>query len=109
MFQDDPERPRTSSESNPWLNQQPWLTAGLASEAHREWIGQQVKRGRNALAIYQDLAELFGFAHRYNSVKRFVRGLRRKDPQQYDRLEFLMGEAQVEYGQGAPTLHSSLR
>jgi hypothetical protein len=41
-------------------------------------------------------------------VKRFVRGLKRQDPQQYDRLEFLMGEeAQVDYGLGAPTLHSS--
>jgi hypothetical protein len=44
--------------------------------------------------------------HRYNSVKRFVRLLKKKDPERYDRLEFLMGEeAQVDYGQGAPTLH----
>jgi transposase/5S rRNA maturation endonuclease (ribonuclease M5) len=79
-----------------------------ACESHREWIEEQVKRGRNAMAIYQDLVELFGFTHRYNSVKRFVRLLKRKDPEQYDRLEFLMGEeAQVDYGQGAPTLHSS--
>ena len=50
----------------------------------------------------------FSFTHRYNSVKRFVRLLKRHDPEQYDRLEFLMGEeAQVDYGQGAPTLHSN--
>ena len=79
-----------------------------ACEAHREWIEEQVRGGRNAMAIYQDLVELFGFTHRYNSVKRFVRLLKKKDPEQYDRLEFLMGEeAQVDYGQGAPTLHSS--
>lgn len=79
-----------------------------ACETHREWIQEQVKLGRNAMAIYQDLVELFGFTHRYNSVKRFVRGLKRQDPRQYDRLEFLMGEeAQVDYGLGAPTLHSS--
>ncbi len=79
-----------------------------ACESHREWIEEQVRRGRNGMAIYQDLVELFGFPHRYNSVKRFVRLLRKKDPEQYDRLEFLMGEeAQVDYGQGAPTLHSS--
>jgi len=79
-----------------------------ACESHREWIEEQVKRGRNAMAIYQDLVELFGFNHRYNSVKRFVRLLKKKDPEQYDRLEFLMGEeAQVDYGQGAPTLYSS--
>ena len=79
-----------------------------ACESQREWIEEQVRRGRNAMAIYQDLVELFGFTHRYNSVKRFVRLLRKKDPEQYDRLEFLMGEeAQVDYGQGAPTLHCS--
>jgi transposase/5S rRNA maturation endonuclease (ribonuclease M5) len=82
--------------------------ARSACESHREWIEEQLKRGRNAMAIYQDLVEQFGFTHRYNSVKRFVRQLKKKDPRQYDRLEFLMGEeAQVDYGQGAPTLHSS--
>ena len=48
--------------------------------------------GRNATAIYQDLVEQFSFTHKYNSVKRFVRGLKRKDPEQYDRLEFLPAE-----------------
>ena len=82
--------------------------ARSACEAHWEWIEQQLRLGRNGMAIYQDLVELFGFTHRYNSVKRFVRRLKRKDPQQYDRLEFLMGEeAQVDYGRGAPTLHSN--
>jgi transposase/5S rRNA maturation endonuclease (ribonuclease M5) len=79
-----------------------------ACEPHREWIEAQLRLGRNAMAIYQDLVERFGFTHRYNSVKRFVRGLRRKDPHQYDRLEFLVGEeAQVDYGRGAATLHGN--
>jgi len=79
-----------------------------ACESHREWIEEQVRCGRNAMAIYQDLVELFGFSHRYNSVKRFVRLLKKKDPEQYDRLEFLMGEeAQADYGQGALTLCGS--
>ncbi len=82
--------------------------ARSACEPHREWIEAQVRLGRNGMAIYQDLVELFGFAHRYNSVKRFVRHLKKQDPEQYDRLEFLMGEeAQVDYGQGALTLHPS--
>jgi transposase/5S rRNA maturation endonuclease (ribonuclease M5) len=82
--------------------------ARSACEEHRDWIEEQLKLGRNAMAIYQDLVELFGFVHRYNSVKRFVRGLKTRDPRQFDRLEFLMGEeAQVDYGQGAPTLRSS--
>jgi transposase len=74
---------------------------------HREWIESQVRLGRNAMSIYQDLVERFGFTNRYNSVKRFVRRLKQKDPKQYDRLEFLPGEeAQVDYGMGAPTLHT---
>jgi transposase len=75
-------------------------------EPHHDWMVGEVQKGRNAMAIYQDLVERFGFTHRYNSVKRYVRGLRKKDPEQYDRLEFLPGEeAQVDYGQGAPTIH----
>jgi len=84
------------------------LHARSACEPHREWIEKQVKLGRNAVAIYQDLVERFAFTHKYNSVKRFVRGLRKEDPKQFDRLEFLPGEeAQVDYGTGAKTLHST--
>ena len=79
--------------------------ARSACEAHREWIEAQVHLGRNAMAIYQELVDRFGFAQRYNSVKRFCRTLRRREPEQFDRLEFLPGEeAQVDYGEGAPTL-----
>lgn len=79
--------------------------ARSACEAHRSFIEEQIRLGRNATAIYQDLVDQFGFTSRYNSVKRFVRGLKRKEPEQFDRLEFLPGEeAQVDYGQGAPTL-----
>ena len=78
--------------------------ARSACEPHREWIEEQVRLGRNAMAIYQDLVEIYAFTHKYNSVKRFVRHLRKKDPHQFDRLEFLPGEeAQVDYGQGALT------
>lgn len=69
-----------------------------------DWIVLEVQKGRNAVSIYQDLVELFGFSSRYNSVKRYVRSLKKADPEQYDRLEFLPGEeAQVDYGQGALT------
>ena len=82
--------------------------ARSACEPQREWITEQVRLGRNAMAIYQDLVERFGFTSKYNSVKRFVRGLKKKDPKQYDRLEFLPGEeAQVDYGTGAPTVHGN--
>jgi len=82
--------------------------ARSACEPHQKWIEQQIRLGRNAMAIYQDLVEQFNFNHKYNSVKRFVRGLKHKAPEQFDRLEFLPGEeAQVDYGQGAMTLHCS--
>jgi transposase/5S rRNA maturation endonuclease (ribonuclease M5) len=99
--QNPPPRPPALEEKLP-------KQARSGCEPHREWIEEQLKLGRNAMAIYQDLVELFGFTHRYNSVKRFVRGLRKKDPHQYDRLEFLPGEeSQVDYGTGAPTLHEN--
>jgi transposase len=75
-----------------------------ACEIHREWIEQQLALGRNAQSIYQDLVEHHGFTHRYNSVKRFVRGLKAREPERFDVLESLPGEeAQVDYGQGALT------
>jgi len=80
--------------------------AKSACDPHREWIEKQVGLGRNGVSIYQDLVECYGFTHKYNSVKRFVRGIKKKDPKQFDRLEFPPGEeAQVDYGTGAKTLH----
>jgi transposase len=73
---------------------------------YSEWIETQVQLGRNAMSIYQDLVEQHGFTHRYNSVKRFVAKLRAREPERFDVLEFLPGEeAQVDFGQGAPTLY----
>lgn len=84
--------------------------ARSACESHREWIEAQVRLGRNATAIYQDLVDHHSFTSRYNSVKRFCRGLRRVEPAQFDRLEFLPGEeAQVDYGEGALTLTANGR
>jgi transposase len=79
-------------------------TTPSACEPHRSFIEAQVQLGRNAQSVYQDLVELYGFSHRYNSVKRFVRVLKAREPERYDVLEFLPGEeAQVDYGQGALT------
>jgi transposase len=79
--------------------------ASSACEAHRPWIEAQVQLGRNAVSLYQDLVDTHGFAHQYNSVKRFVAKLRARTPERFDVLEFLPGEeAQVDYGQGALTL-----
>lgn len=75
-----------------------------ACEPWREFIGEQLRLKRNAMAIYQDLVDVHGFAHGYNSVKRFAASLRVCEPEQFDRLEFAPGEeAQVDYGEGALT------
>jgi len=101
--QNPPPRP-PASEKAVALNEHIPAHARSACEQHRAWIEEQVRLGRNAVSIYQDLVERFAFEHRYNSVKRFCRALRRRQPKQYDRLEFLPGEeAQVDYGLGAPT------
>ncbi len=56
------------------------------------------------MAIYQDLVDRHGCAGAYNSVKRFVGKLRQREPEQFDRLNFLPGEEmQVDYGEGALT------
>jgi len=82
--------------------------ASSACEPHRTFIEEQIRLKRNAISIYQELVDRFAFTHKYNSVKRFCRGLKHRDPEQFDRLEFLPGEeAQVDYGEGAPTLHPS--
>ena len=47
-----------------------------ACEPYREPIEEAVTRGRNAVAIYQDLVTDHGFSAKYASVMRFVRGLR---------------------------------
>ena len=42
---------------------------------HRDAIELGLSRGRNAMAIWQDLVDTRGFAGGYQSVKRFVRKL----------------------------------
>ena len=73
-----------------------------ACEPHRAFIEAQLRLRRNAMAIYQDLVDLHGYAGAYNSVKRFANKLRHREPEQFDRLAFLPGEEmQVDYGEGA--------
>jgi len=44
-------------------------------EPYRELIEAAVQRGRNAMAIFQDLVSDYAFAQSYQSVKRFVNKL----------------------------------
>ena len=76
-------------------------------EVHRAFIDAEINKGRNAVAIYQDLDEHHGYAGAYNAVKRFVGKSRSHDPKISCRFESLVGqEAQVDYGEGAPTRDS---
>ena len=61
----------------------PWppafvCTSSSLCEVHRDFIEAQMRLRRNAMAIYQDLVDAHGFTAAYNSVKRFVRALRKK-------------------------------
>lgn len=101
--QNPPPRPPASDDAT---TVQAARVSPSACEPHRTWIEAQVALGRNAMSIYQDLVEAHGFTHAYNSVKRFVAGLKARVPERFDVLEFLPGEeAQVDYGQGALTLY----
>ncbi len=86
IFQPQPGRSPTSS----------------ACEPYREVIELGLSRGRNAMAIWQDLADDHGFTGRYNSVKRFVRKLGGvATPEARVVIETARGqEGQVDYGDG---------
>jgi transposase len=78
-----------------------------ACEPHREFIEQAVARGRNAMAIWQDLVDDHGFTARYASVKRFFRKLRgTESPEAHAIITTPPGEeAQVDYGEGPMVRH----
>ncbi|MGA2436652.1 MAG: IS21 family transposase [Bryobacteraceae bacterium] len=73
-----------------------------ACEPYREAIQIAVAQGRNAMAIWQDLVDTFGFTARYASVKRFIAKLRGPvSPEACGIIETAAGEeAQVDYGTG---------
>jgi len=50
--------------------------AASACAPYHELIEMALARGRNAMAIWQDLVDQHGFAGAYESVKRYVRRLR---------------------------------
>src|SRR5437868_6348451 len=73
-----------------------------ACEPYREIITDAVARGRNAVAIWQDLVDDHGFPARYASVRRFVVALRGNAPADA-RVVITTApgeEGQVDYGDG---------
>ena len=73
-----------------------------ACAVHRDAIELGLSRGRNAMAIWQDLVDTRGFAGGYQSVKRFVRKLVGGPSKEACAvIETAVGEeAQVDYGTG---------
>jgi len=78
------------------------ILASSVSEPFREMIEAGLSRGRNAMAIWQDLVADYGFTGGYQSVKRFVRKLRgHQTPAARAVIVTAPGEeAQVDYGSG---------
>ena len=73
-----------------------------ACAPYRELIEDALGRGRNAVAIYQDLVDDHGFTAKYASVKRFVAKLRGTTPADA-RVVIITApgdEGQVDYGEG---------
>jgi transposase len=75
-----------------------------ACEPYRELIAAALTRGRNAVAIYQDLVDDHGFTAKYASVRRFVVKLRGTTPAEA-RVVITTApgdEGQVDYGGDGP-------
>jgi transposase len=75
-----------------------------ACEPYRELIASALSRGRNAVAIYQDLVDDHGFTAKYASVRRFVLQLRGTSPAEA-RVVITTApgeEGQVDYGGDGP-------
>jgi transposase len=73
-----------------------------ACAPYRDTVEVGLSRGRNAMAIWQDLVDVCGFNAGYQSVRRFVRSLQgTTSPEAYAVIETAPGEeAQVDYGDG---------
>ena len=77
-----------------------------ACEPYRELIERALERGRNAMAIWQDLVDMHGFDARYSSVRRFVQTLRQTTPEPHAVIITAPGEeSQVDYGDGPMVRH----
>jgi transposase len=80
-----------------------------ACEPYRELITDALRRGRNAMAIWQDLVDDHGFIARYASVRRFVLKLRGATPAEARVVISTPPgeEGQVDYGEGPMVRHTA--
>ena len=107
----EPDTPKPASEVTPDPAPEPAPVSAIppkrspsasACEPYREIMEVALARGRNAMAIWQDLVSQCGFAGAYTSVKRFVHRLRgTRVREAHPVIVTAPGEeAQVDYGTG---------
>lgn len=95
-----PATPADGTEAKP-ANSITGKLPGRGSEAapFREAIEALLEKGLTADAIWRDLRDGHGYPHGYQSVQRYVRKLKARQPQRVWRLECEPGEeAQVDFG-----------
>ena len=97
----------TDSPAAPTLPRPGRSPAASACEPYRELIAAALARGRNAMAIWQDLVDGQGFPAGYASVMRFARQLRgAAAPEAHAVIQTAPGEeGQVDYGEGPMVRH----
>src|SRR2546425_1065871 len=91
----------------PWPPPARRAPGASACEPYRELIELALGRGRNAMAIWQDLVDQHGFPARYASVRRFVGRLRgQRTLEAHPVIVTAPGEeGQVDYGDGPMVRH----
>ena len=90
--------PDPQSKNNP-------VTSKSKAAAFHDVIVKKLDAGQSAKSIFQDLVTERNYTGSYDSIKRYIRKLKNKHPKLYARIETPPGEeAQVDFGQGAPTL-----
>ncbi|WP_084319498.1 IS21 family transposase [Deferrisoma camini] len=78
--------------------------AGSSLERYRDEITRWVELGIQGTTIHEALCRKHGYTGHYSSVRRFLQGIRKANPQATVMLEFAPGEAaQVDFGKG-PTI-----
>src|SRR2546427_137522 len=100
-------RPPSLAELPAWPPPSNRAPTASACAPYRELIELALSRGRNAMAIWQDLVDEHGFPARYASVRRFVVKLRgQRTPDAHPVITTAPGEeGQVDYGEGPMVRH----
>jgi transposase len=76
-----------------------------SAASYHDEIVVKVEKGLTAQRIWQDLVEDYGYGYSYESVKRYIRNLTRHREVVAVRHSEPGEEAQVDFFNGAPTLH----